>query len=312
MQNTTILKYGQRVLAIVLFGISVFYVIEAIRRNQQSINPDIFFSIIPQVLIAALLWAGALFILALGWARLMLWKHRLQTDDLICIYGLTNIAKYLPGNIFHFAARQAAARTLDISQKTAAAATSVEIVSLIVAAMIIGCLSLVLFADPEILANNLTLVFDANRYPLALAISIAVLAVTGVVLWRSQLARNISKQLSEKLLIHLAHTIVFFLIVAATTVLLATGLGVTFGQSLLIAGAFQVAWSIGFVLPGASAGLGVREAAFIFVVGMVSDLPEHMAIQIALSMRVINIFGDLINAGICFYLRARKAPANAP
>ncbi len=310
MQNKKTVKYAQRLLAFALFGASVVYVVEAIRRNQQSISLDIFSSILPEISTAALLWTFALFILALGWARLMLWNNDRRSDDLVYIYGLTNIAKYLPGNIFHFAARQAAARTMDIPQKTAAAATSVEIVSLIVAAMLVGGVSLALFAESAIITDSLALFFNPTDYTSAL-IGLAVVAILiGVVISRSQTVREITKQLGKKLATHLTHSIIFFLTVSLATVLLAMALDVSLKQSLVIAGAFQVAWAMGFVLPGASAGLGVREAAFILVLGLVASQPENLAIQIALIMRVINIFGDLANAGICFLLRAKKASDN--
>jgi len=311
MQNKKTVKYAQRLLAFALFSASVFYLVEAVRRNQQSINLDIFASILPEISIATLLWTIALFALALGWARLMLWDSEQGYDDLVYIYGLTNIAKYLPGNIFHFAARQAAARTMDIPQKTAATATSVEIVSLIVAAMLIGVVSLALFAEPTIIADSLASLFDSTDHTLALIGLVVAAILIGAVISRSQTVREFTKQLSKKLTAHLAYSILFFSIVSLAAVLLAMALNVSFKQSLVIAGAFQVAWAIGFVLPGASAGLGVREAAFILVMGLVASQPESLAIQLALIMRVMNIFGDVANAGICFLLRAKKASDNA-
>jgi glycosyltransferase 2 family protein len=61
-----------------------------------------------------------------------------------------------------------------------------------------------------------------------------------------------------------------------------------------VIGALSASWVIGFVTPGAAAGLGVREAALLIVLGPITG--PAPALLIALSSRIINIGGDAMLA----------------
>jgi len=58
---------------------------------------------------------------------------------------------------------------------------------------------------------------------------------------------------------------------------------------LLVTAAFVVSWTIGFVTPGAPAGLGIRE---ILLVGMLGSLGVANAVAIAALLRLITVLGD--------------------
>ena len=61
---------------------------------------------------------------------------------------------------------------------------------------------------------------------------------------------------------------------------------------------YPVSWLAGYVIPGASAGIGVREAAIMLMLST-AVLPQE-ATLIAILMRVVTLLGDLL-----FYLLAK-------
>ena len=66
-----------------------------------------------------------------------------------------------------------------------------------------------------------------------------------------------------------------------------------------MAGGYALAWAIGFVVPGAPGGLGVREAMLLtFLSGAVEDKSVLIA---AILFRVATTLGDAL-----FFLIARK------
>jgi glycosyltransferase 2 family protein len=65
----------------------------------------------------------------------------------------------------------------------------------------------------------------------------------------------------------------------------------------LIIGGYAFAWALGFVVPGAPAGLGVREAVLVGTLGGV--FPENSVLISAVLFRVITTLGDSL-----FFLNA--------
>ena len=61
---------------------------------------------------------------------------------------------------------------------------------------------------------------------------------------------------------------------------------------LLVVPAYAIAWLIGFVVPGASGGLGVREVVFLLLTE--TALGGGGALAVALAMRVVTTLGDLL------------------
>jgi glycosyltransferase 2 family protein len=60
----------------------------------------------------------------------------------------------------------------------------------------------------------------------------------------------------------------------------------------LITGSYAFAWGIGFVIPGAPAGLGVREAVLTGILSGV--LPENSILVSAVLFRLVSTLGDIL------------------
>ena len=66
---------------------------------------------------------------------------------------------------------------------------------------------------------------------------------------------------------------------------------------------YGISWMIGFVTPGAPAGVGVRETALIFILS--SYIGEVASISTAIILRAITVLGDIV-----FYLVALFISSN--
>lgn len=71
-------------------------------------------------------------------------------------------------------------------------------------------------------------------------------------------------------------------------------------EFISIVSVMSLSWVIGYVTPGASTGIGVREAIFTI---LLSDLTAGVAPLIAVCYRIITIFGDLIYFLFGFVMR---------
>ncbi|WP_433353373.1 lysylphosphatidylglycerol synthase transmembrane domain-containing protein [Microtetraspora malaysiensis] len=89
--------------------------------------------------------------------------------------------------------------------------------------------------------------------------------------------------------------------------LIVHGLGASGPQAALLSvGAFALAWSLGFIVVIAPAGVGVREVAMVAALAPV--LSQDAAIAATLCSRLIVSVGDLVCAGLAGLAARRSAP----
>jgi len=69
----------------------------------------------------------------------------------------------------------------------------------------------------------------------------------------------------------------------------------------LLCGAYVIAWLAGLVTPGAPAGIGVREAVLLFLLGNV--LPHADLLLAVLIGRMVTVFGDTIYFAISSFIK---------
>jgi|GWRWMinimDraft_9_1066018.scaffolds.fasta_scaffold00010_29 uncharacterized membrane protein YbhN (UPF0104 family) len=221
----------------------------------------------------------------------------------LVFHGRTNIAKYLPGNIFHFVGRQMIAKSFGWSQAT------VGISSLIETGLVaLGAgLSILLFACVSDIAPVSKLWPGIN--PLALlaaaVIGIAILwlicahAVRIPLLARYASATHIYN-FSRSINPLLALLVFTFFFLAGGTIFWSLKAALTGGLPWhLIASmgfAYSASWLIGNVSPGAPGGIGVREAMLVLLLGGI--ISEAEALMLAAGMRIVTIFGDFFLFGL--------------
>lgn len=231
-----------------------------------------------------------LFIYILGvysWYVILLNYSKLKFNYSIAFYyyAKTDIAKYLPGNVFHLVGRQMLATKLKLKQNEMLY-TSVFYSFLITVAtvLIIALLSFLtpLISTTIILLMFLTLlvclIFTYRLYP-TIRIQIKIKALTalfiGYIFQSLIISMLILKQLPNTSLENL----------------------------LLINIVFIFSTLIGFLTPGASGGIGVREGVFIALIAYTNiNISNEIAVFTILIIRVINVLTDII-ANIFTYLQ---------
>lgn len=212
------------------------------------------------------------------------------------LYLKSNLYKYLPGNVMHYVGRNQIALDTNTSHAEVALASLLEI-GLMVAATFSGGL---LFSAKYIFQYAL----DFISFRMIVFLGIAALCLIGVILifFRKRLSELFARAkmlLQKNNLIRLA--LVFLLLVVNFTVsgaivlslLVFMGATIAPSQYLAVTGISIFAWLIGFLTPGAPAGLGVREAMLsILLAGVV---PQGLLAAVALIYRVITLLGDILS-----------------
>ena len=212
-------------------------------------------------------------------------------------YAKSNLGKYLPGNVGHYASRQLFGASLGMSQTQLAVASVFEIMYFVITALL---LSFVLTRNKIYsIAKSL---FPALNILLFLSVG-AVLGIsaTAILLFffrKNSCLKEILTLIRTRgfwclLLKNLLITSANFLIGGLSFILI-VGINVTIiaNSTAVIFAAYVASWLIGFVIPGAPGGIGVREAVLTF---MLSHLyMEEIILTAAVFQRLTMVGGDVM------------------
>ncbi len=252
-----------------------------------------------RVLAASLLYALGLGLLVLAWHRLLvaLAGHTLPPRIVGSSYATSQFGKYLPGNVAHYVLRHASLRTLGLPHSLLLAAGMLEALALVLAAAL--WTTLLLGADAWRLLAGTAAAHGGGLQRAAVVAALLVLAAMawGLLRWRRhgvwrervrhwRLRLPSARALLSVLLLHL----LFFAMMAACLWLLASALPDTPAWPRL-AGATTASWLGGYLVPGAPAGLGIRE---VLLVGLLHGAwPGGQSLLLAVAFRVATFLGDL-------------------
>jgi hypothetical protein len=235
-----------------------------------------------EVLGLSMLYGASNLALAFAWLRIL---KQLGTSAernwVIRTYGITQLGKYLPGNIFHLAGRQGLGMAAGYPAWTLAKSTFWELAILCIAGALFGLLTL-------------PLIFTVVPGHLAAGAFLLAIGSTAFV------AKGLSRPDFAKAFCWY----VLFLSVSGSLFYCLLDL-VSDGPALQawpqIAGAFVVAWLIGLVTPGAPAGVGVRELALLILLG--NSIAETDLMLAVLLGRIVTVVGDLIFFAFAFLFK---------
>jgi hypothetical protein len=250
----------------------------------------------PALLLACACYAVGALLLGFAWVLLvrMTAGGRVAAMPLFASHLRAQLAKYLPGNVFHVAYRHVAARRAGIGHAPLALAFGMESLLLVASA---ATLSLGVVADARIVA------FAPWAGRLAWG-ALALPAVAAFAAWlhaRHAGGTVAAPRLLAGTLAVLAIDLVFF--VLATFALCSLGPGGVGWPAASAYGWLALAWLLGYVMPGAPAGVGVRET--VLVIGLGPALGEADALVVALAYRFVTVLVDAVSGGVGFLLRDR-------
>ncbi|MFM2064293.1 MAG: hypothetical protein RLZZ507_3964 [Cyanobacteriota bacterium] len=295
----------KKVLRWFIFGGTLFFLANALKDNWlevTSIRIDAagwsILAIATGVTLLAHIWAGWIW----TWILKEL-KQSVSAWEFIQVYLKTNIAKYLPGNVWHYYGRILAAKNANIS--TGAATLSVLLEPLLMATA--ALMTVVLFGG-QLAVNNTNIWVQILQF-----ISLVVLLgavhpwfLNPVVRFLYRLKNKSSQPENQSIsslslerypLRPLLGELIFLGLRGTGFILTMYALtSLNLSQIPLLFGAFSFAWVLGLVVPGAPGGLGVFEATAIAL--LQHRFPAALVISAIALYRLISIFAEIAGAAL--------------
>lgn len=242
-------------------------------------------------------WATvAILALAYGASNLMLalaWRNLLKHFGVVVTglwatwaYGISQIAKYVPGNIFHLAGRQVLGASAGLPHWTLAKSALWELGLIATTGSLFGFLALPLLMGSASATASLML----------FAVVLAVVATA------------MRKALSQAITMAFLWYVIFLLfsggVFASLVDLLSQSDSIKIDYFIAMIGAYVIAWLAGFLTPGAPAGIGIRELVLVLLLqGVVEDAVLVLAVLLG---RAVSAIGDTVfflgaaSIGVCF------------
>ncbi|MBT9315024.1 lysylphosphatidylglycerol synthase transmembrane domain-containing protein [Leptothoe spongobia] len=293
----------KRILRWFLFGGILFFLAKTLKDHWQEVRSlELTNATLPLLTIAlgitliAHIWSG--------WVWHLILKTIGQPRDgrwSTVVYLKTNIAKYLPGNVWHFYGRVRALQSSGSS--TGAAIVGVLLEPLLMAAAALGLAAIsfsltVGSSDWRLLALSLgalvaMLVAIHPRFlnPLLRKLGKAKAQAQGLTVITSTLRLQTYpwRSLLGELGFVALRGMGFVMTIVALQALKPS-------QFLPVMGAFSIAWLFGLVVPGAPGGVGVFEAVAIALLG--NQLPSGLLISSVALYRLISTLAEALGAGL--------------
>jgi glycosyltransferase 2 family protein len=279
-------------------GLAALAYFSATAFRQFSSLPPITWGAEAAMALAGAIFAhcGAVLLSGYGWCLLLrLYASPVRPAECITIFALAQFARYLPGNIAHYAGRVALGKSCSIPSAASAMSLLTELGWALVAAASVAaaCFGVADSDMPPALAALLPSGVQALLPTAALAVPI--IGAAGIFSW--QRLHHGSGMLAggSALLGSLAgcfglYCITFLLIGLAGNVLAAGVFGERESHFVLLTGAFAASWMAGLLAFGAPAGIGVRE---VVLLGLLSPaFGPAVAGSLAVALRATGIAAD--------------------
>ena len=299
----------KKIIRWLILGGTLFFLLKALKDNwlgvsaiRINITGWLILATATIVTLLAHIWAGWIW----TWVLKEL-NQSVSVIEFIQVYLKTNIAKYLPGNVWHYYGRIMAAKNANISTNIATLSVLLEPLLMLAAALII----IVLFGS-QLVVSNLNFNLIILQF-LALIIVLCILhprflnpAIQILDKWKNKKS-NRENQLINSFIIQrypvkpLLGELVFLGLRASGFILTMLALNsLTWAQIPLLVGAFSCAWVLGLVVPGAPGGLGVFETTAMLLLQY--HFPAAVVISAIALYRLISIIAETAGAALAWLL----------
>ncbi len=301
-------KYLRYLFKAAVFTACMVYLVRCAAKLELS---QLRLILLPAALGCGVLYFFCTLLMAQAWRLIVLSFHpsRLSFAQLAAVHLRSSLAKYIPSNVMHYAARHYMCRELGVSQKTVLVGNLFEIAVMLAAAL--ALLAGFVVVEPALLPEAVGI----HRLFLRITVLAAAVGLAGVLAAaavRLKARQSETHRFSVKGLAAVFVLDVVFLPltgVVLSVLLWAMRAGIAFDGRLVvqIVFAYICAWTLGFVTPGAPGGLGVREATLTAILG--PAIGHDTALLGALLFRLCTVFGEVLGYGFAVYLeRCRLRP----
>jgi hypothetical protein len=300
------MKLGLRLfgwlVAVAIAGYFVWFLTETFRTQDLSALTSA--PVFGATLLTALLYCLIIPISGAAWSLLLSRQGESWSPArLAAIMGVTQMGKYIPGNIAQIAGRASLSLREGMKLRTFTLSVVHETILTAAASAIVG-LGLYLLSPTSLMHLP-----GADLWIVMGAAGAAACAVIVLAFGRSLLPVRIRAHDRIAPLLNAigpsprpAAIAAAFAAYGANYLLIGIGiwciglaLGITTPRSYaLVTGAFALAWVLGYITPGAPAGVGVREGMLALL--LQHAVPAHQLLTLIVSARLATMMGD----GICF------------
>lgn len=297
-----------------ILGAVIFFLVQVLRRHWQDVSA---------IRIDASGWACLVMALGVtltahicaGWV----WVGMLRRDfhqpvavaELIQAYLQTNIAKYLPGNIWHYYGRVSAATKAGATLETATVSVLLEPLLMAASALLVALLS-----GPAIARQQGYWVWLVMGVGLGATLGVIHPKVLNQILQRlakaKQKALPVQDAMPPSQLMHYPCVALLgnltFLLLRGFGFLLAFWAITPFDEAqvpILLSG-FSLAWLLGLIVPGAPGGLGVFEATAIALLGWLYS--PAVLLAVVACYRLVSVISEAIGAGMAWFDQRLSRP----
>ena len=239
----------------------------------------------------------SMWVSATGWSQWLGFFARKRVDMPAArrVFLRANIGKYFPGNVMHYVQRNLFASGMGIGQLQLAMSSVLESASYVTVALLMAMMT-----AWDGLKSAVEKRFESGLPVWAIIVVIggAAAVVLAVFLFRKKiraaLAGYSARAFAQTLLNVMALQLAALLLLAAVMLLLVwCAQGTMSGHTAaLTVSAYVTAWVLGYVVPGASGGIGIREAALLLLLGPL--LGNSLTLSLAMVHRLITIIGDFL------------------
>ena len=288
----------------IILGLTVFFIVSTFRNHWQAVTEItinsqgwLFLFLALIVTLLAHIWS------AFVWIRILkLFKQACSYQWGLNIYLVTNIYKYLPGNVGHFYGRINAVSKQGVSLSVASLSVLLEPLLMAAAALLIALLSHSIGIIET--TKNFNILFLQCFLLISVLVGIHPIIINRVIRFVKKLK---SKEDKEAIYLQkyprsiLMGEIIFLLLRGLGFILaLMAFMSISFQQVPIIISAFSFAWLLGLVIPGAPGGLGVFEATIIALLET-SSLPIEIVLTTIAIFRIISILAEVMGAGLGYF-----------
>ena len=291
-----------------LSAASIIYFSYYIENNFSAI-PDVRIDTFSIILFALLvmLYVLGIFVAALAW-NILLKQHdfSFSTLNVIAVYCRAQFAKYLPWNIGHHVVRVLLAKRAGVPMHVTIQTMMLETAWFVSIAAALSLMALYSYTFDTAFISlpyiNIELMFVGVVLG-SMFIPIVMIKILNRYFFGIVERITGSPALSLPTVLDgtkvLIMMLICFVIVGVIIELLALLIyEVNDSQIIYLIGIYALSWIAGYLVPGAPAGLGVREAVMVSTLEPIYG--SGIAISISVSLRVISTLGDVMAFAVSF------------
>ncbi len=308
----------RRAVALAITVLIFVWIIKPITRQWSELKDEILSTSVWRFVVASMMFAVFLLLFrAITWWRILIGlNHRLPVAAATRIWSVSELARYLPGVVWQVVGRVYMVRPYGVNALTSSTSQLVEIAIFLVANLIVAILFLVGFGA--------SMQMESHGWYIAALVIVPLLLVLlhpkvfhGVIdaILRLMKKPPMPRRLSGRLLVGLLGWAMLGVLWQSLAVWVLLGqpqaLALDISQLWLVAGAYCLAWSAGFMAFWAPGGIGVREVVLIATLKFAlpdiagrfaGDQSQYYAFLgfLSLMLRLWTVAGELLLTGIAY------------